>query len=70
MSEKIYPKFVYHKEFGAKLIESEADEKALEGEWKDTPAAFENEASAEIQNQSDEKSVSEKPKRKPKKDAE
>lgn len=48
------PKWLYHKEQGAKLLTSQAQEDALEGEWKDSPSAITHEAPAEIKNQGDE----------------
>jgi uncharacterized protein (DUF1330 family) len=42
-----YPKWLYSKEHGAKLIESAEQEKQLEGTWKDTPAAFDEAPKAE-----------------------
>lgn len=35
-----YPKFLYNKEEGARLLKSAEEEKALVGEWHDSPAAF------------------------------
>lgn len=37
-----YPKWLYSKDLGGKLIHSEEEEKSLQGEWKDSPAAFES----------------------------
>lgn len=35
-----YPKFLYHKEHGGKLIHSSHEEKELGKGWEDTPAKF------------------------------
>lgn len=36
-----YPKWLYHRTKGAKLLHNEEEEKALGRGWKDTPAEFE-----------------------------
>lgn len=41
-----FPKYLYHKTEGAKLIESEEQEKALGKGWADSPAAFDAAPSA------------------------
>lgn len=47
-----YPKWLYHKTEGAKLFNSEAEEKEAGADWADTPAKFEEapaQASTETQ---------------------
>lgn len=36
----MYPKFLYHKTEGAKLVNSELEESELSGKWEDSPAKF------------------------------
>jgi hypothetical protein len=48
MSEKEFcKKWLYNKAHGALLIESEAQEQSLEGEWFDSPAGFPEESKSE-----------------------
>lgn len=49
----VYPKWLYNKEEGGRILYSADEESALKGVWKDTPAAFEQKSETE--------DVSEKP---------
>ena len=48
-----YPKYLYHQEFGSRLIQSEEEEESLGAGWQDSPATFESteEASVEAEEQ-------------------
>lgn len=45
--EKVYPSWRYHKTKEAKIIRSDAEDKALGKDWADTPAKFQDEPQAQ-----------------------
>lgn len=68
MSEiKNYPKWLYHKTDGAKLIQNEDEHKELGKDWKESPAEFEAKTSSKVVTREEEQALSEEVKEEKKK---
>lgn len=66
MSQKNYPRWLYHKSESAKIVHNEAEEASLGGGWAESPADCEQSpVEQQVETQAEAK-----PKRKTKKDAE